>query len=145
MDKEDLMIGDLISIPLYADSENNIYYKVESLGDYCTINKGNYTLVSYDIIEPVEITPEILEKNGFKKDAFTNLSPDFYFYDDTCSISINLKSTCDKMKGIWAENKKNKHTITLGEERHAFQKFPLYVHELQHALKLCEIKKEIEL
>ena len=92
MDKEDLMIGDLISTPLYKDSENNIYYKVESLGDYCMINNGHSRVVSYDIIEPVEITPEILEKNGFKKDAFTNLSPDFYFYDDTCSISINLKT-----------------------------------------------------
>ena len=92
-----------------------------------------------------ELTPEILEKNGFKKDAFTNLSPDYYYEDDVCSIYINLNSTCDKEKSIWAENRNSKVSVSIVESRHSLPKKPLLIHQLQDTLRLCGIEKEIVL
>ena len=92
---------------------------------------------------PIPLTAEILEKNGFERDAFTNLSPDFFYEDDACSISINLNSTCDKCKSIWVKNRNLRITASIEESRHSLQKKPLLLHQLQHALRLCGIEKEI--
>ena len=100
-------------------------------------------IVERNKIEPIPIIPEILEKNGFKADAFTNLSPDYYYDDEVCSVCINLKSTCDKSKSIWVENKKNRFSVTVEESRHSLEKKPLMLHQLQNALRLCGIEKEI--
>lgn len=76
-------------------------------------------------IQPIPLTPEILEKNEF-----------FKSYDDD---GIHYKYTLIS-DGIG---------FSLKYVRSVFQWLgPLdfkYVHELQHALKLCGIKKEIEL
>ena len=69
----------------------------------------------------IELTPEILEKNGFSKN---------YHEDDLC-----YAQSCGDVIGIHIYG-----TNGLMEEMY-FK----YVHELQHALKLCGIKKEIEL
>ena len=98
-----------------------------------------------EVIHPIPLTPEILEKNGFKKDAFTNLSPDYYFNNDEYSICVNLNSTCDKSKSIWIEKRSNRFTVSIEESRHSLDKKPLYVYQLQHALRLCNIDKEIVL
>lgn len=74
---------------------------------------------------PIPLTPEILEKNGFTKDLdLDNVHYWFTLIDEHIRFSIL-------------------------HVRNVFQWLgPLdfkYVHELQHALRLCGIKKEIEL
>ena len=136
---KDLMIGDWV-----YNTHNRQNERVQEIGSGLVMLDYN-DLYEYDEIEPIPITPEILEKNGFKKDAFTNLSPDYYFGDDEYSICINLNSTCDKSKSIWIEKRSSRFTVSIEESRHSLDKKPLYVHQLQYALKLCGIKKEIVL
>ena len=89
-------------------------------------------------LEPIPLTPEILEKNGFTK--------------STPPSGIHAK--CYEL-----DNKKDKYNLTIAdynkykrlllnvdsEDSECFNIKCDYVHELQHALRLCKIEKEIEL
>lgn len=151
MKANEVMIGDWVWY-------NNQPHQIRQLGifgenrdgdDYPAVCVGKPNgvglILERNEIEPIPLTPEILENNGFKKDAFTNLSPDYYYYDDEYSMSINLNSTCDKSKSIWIEKRSSRFSVSIEESRNSLDKRPLYVHQLQHALRLCGIEKEIEL
>lgn len=79
-----------------------------------------------DDIVGIPITPEILERNGFKQN-------EMYF---VCQLDENFK--------LW-------YYPHLGSLRYEYNgelvaKFPdamNYVHQLQHALKMCNIDKKI--
>ena len=91
-----------------------------------------------DEIEPIPLTPEILEKNGFTK--------------STPPPGIHAK--CYEL-----DNKKDKYNLTIAdynkykrlllnvdsEDSECFNIKCEYVHELQHAFRMCGITKEIDL
>ena len=79
-------------------------------------------------LEPIEITPEILEKNGWK---FEN------GYSDTVD-SIGRMIEYYHFEGILRLYVDDKPYTTIGSGL-------MYVHQLQNALTLCGIDKEIEL
>lgn len=143
MKANELMIGDYISVKPSGMPIKVAAVHHKKVAYHAVINK--LTWVRESLLEPIPLTQEILEKNGFKRDAFTNLSPDFFYEDDACSVSINLNSTCDKCKSIWVENRNLRITASIEESRHALPKKPLLLHQLQHALRLCGIDKTIEL
>ena len=137
MTEKELMIGDWV---LYGQRFAIIK---ELCNGYvtilCSINGQNeYVKVTYDNIEPIPLTPEILEKNGFTK--------------STPPPGIHAK--CYEL-----DNKKDRYNLTIAdynkykrlllnvdsEDSECFNIRCDYVHELQHALKLCRIEKEIEL
>lgn len=95
--------------------------------DYVLLeSEGDGWKVSYEEIEPVPITAEILEMNGFVKD--------FYYYnldeeDGRCLQYYPLE---------WGLDRWYKDDIL-------FRCQCYYVHQLQQAFKLCGIDKEIEL
>lgn len=140
MKANELMIND------YVEVDGKIC-KVAFISQFGDINVeiDDTHSIETNNVNPIQLAPEILEKNGFKRNGFINISPDFYYYDDACQIDINFNSTCDKKKSIWVENRKNKISATIEEARHSLEKKPLYVHELHHLLGLCKIDKEIEL
>ena len=82
-------------------------------------------------LKPIPLTPEILEKNGFKKDEKVE---EMYY------LNWGIGNDCvsyDKETGIVRIFHVFGHLVFV---------LPLsYVHELQHALRLCGIKKEIML
>lgn len=80
-------------------------------------------------ISPLPITPEILEKNGFEIDS-----------DGAYTISQGWKQ--NDFYGNYIEIKNGEQTINGGEYELWEMK---YVHQLQHAMKLAGIDKEIEL
>lgn len=82
----------------------------------------------YPSIKPIPITPEILEKNGFEKQGF----PGWQIYTDKYMI-------------IWRNDYPNVLDIrSFSSECGSFHRQHIdYVHELQHALRLCNIVKEI--
>lgn len=137
MKKQDLMIGDWVRITPYdiIDQVDCLLteYAVTSHGDSC----GQY---DYKDIEPIPLTPEILEKNVFSKPADAG--------DGTliCGMSIPpYKLTFQSIFGLPVitiedvVDDDNLHTcLVLKDEIH-------FVHELQHALRLCGIEKEIVL
>lgn len=92
--------------------------------DVRTINDGNFHESEHpNWLEPIPLTPEILEKNGFVYNAipFTDGWEQFGLtlyrggngYRINCGINVSLIIDC--------------------------------VHQLQHALRLCGIEKEINI
>ena len=82
-------------------------------------------------LEPIEITPEILEKNGFYEDG------DGVYGDDNSYFIPIYSSGFDT--GTWETH--IEPTEGIGD----FYGELKYVHQLQNALTLCGINKEIEL
>ena len=81
--------------------------------------------------DPIPLTPEILEKNGFESD--TNI---FGLCDYELSESYILENRGDRFCFV----------KRIPGYRSTFYIIDIkYVHELQHALLLCGIEKEIEL
>ena len=81
--------------------------------------------------EPIPLTAEILEKNGFKEKGV------FYCLDTFDYYGLYI---CEITESIWRVQFYN-------HECSAFDSIICvgYVHELQHALRLCGIDKEIVL
>ena len=133
MKANDLMVGDWFQNPLgypykvksikcYNADKEDEYYKV--LG----VNKG--TEASFDVInaEPIPLSPEILEKNGFKKEGSW-----FVIEDDYYDVSIRqITESIWRVKYCNIEFSAFDSTLHIG-----------FVHELQHALRLCGVKHDI--
>ena len=82
--------------------------------------------------ESIPLTKEILEKNGWSGD----------YNEETDSVSHHFPEDTDFKLEIYVEGKTILWTINCYE----YEIIRLsYVHELQHALKLCKIEKQIEL
>jgi hypothetical protein len=107
----DLMIGDWVKC-------GRSYMKVTQLAED----------MDCDDIDPIIITPEILEKNGWR--SMKNGSGDFILTKPMAGNSATITKTI------------NGYEISHG----AFNGLSIhYVHQLQHALRLCGIEKEIKL
>lgn len=93
---------------------------------------GNMGVVEH--IQPIPLTKEILEKNGF--DCSDKEIARFDFMDGDYNGHFSLRAMYDKNTGI-------QH----GWAFYAFNVLVVldYVHELQHAMRLCGIKQEIKL
>lgn len=128
---EEISIGDWVSVLDYHHCDGSPYTgKVDGI-----IKKhGAYYLqfssaFSADIerCEPIPITPEILEKNGFERGEDKDL---WAWYSELERV-------------IWIEGSLTK-IISVFTDSH-FEGWCYDVHDLQHALKLCGISKNIEL
>ena len=108
-----------IPIKITNVSENCVSYYSNKLGSYITL--------SNEEIEPIPITLKILEKNGFEIDSNNSR---MLFHHDNYRLCYYLNSS----------NRFSSFNIT---NNSLVQKVIVNVHELQHALKLCEIDKEI--
>lgn len=125
MKANELMIGDWVLIngtPMQIQAINDIDGEIMA-GDelYCLIEDRVH---SEDKIEPIPLTKEILEKNGVE-----DFDCSFHFPEDDC-LWLELNWEEDGLK--WTVNCNEYDILPLD-----------YVHELQHALKLCGIDKEI--
>lgn len=111
MKANELMIGDWV----YAFGCKNVQVKEileDGIHDFTT-----YSLSPFDEIEPILLTPEILERNGWRYDE---LNGEFY----GAVTILGNKAPFLVLNGSVQVN---------------------YVHELQHALRICGIEKEIVL
>ena len=119
----DLMIGDWL---YYKGQFNAFPFKVESItkkkvGYYAEPNDHRIYYLRLSECKPIPLTPEILEKNGFVKESRENHGNNLQY--------------CILTDGLW---------IDISGENFFEGKLE-YVHQLQHALRLCEIEKEIVL
>ena len=128
MKATELMIGD------WVKPKNSAWpFKVSGISmEGVTKESSNY--YKCDEIEPISLTAEILEKNGFEKVLDNNKIPTY------------------RIK--WPPNSNYYFTILTGVDCYwnfdgyamavgAVQGKIDYVHQLQHALRICGIKKEI--
>lgn len=86
-------------------------------------------------LSPILLTPEILEKNGFEK-IIKNSLPEYH-------IKWPLNHDYDFV--VWTGVDGYWNPVGFGITAGGVQADVDYVHQLQHALKLCGIEKQIEL
>ena len=84
--------------------------------------QGDDWAISTDRVEPIPLTEEILEKNGFEKCKIPEIEYIGWRLNEEFSVELNAVDDFD-----WND-------VHIA-----------YVHQLQHALRLCGIKKEIEI
>lgn len=133
MKATDLMIGDWV---LYGQR----FAIIKEIGNgyitiLCSINGQNeYVEETYDNIEPITLTPEILEKNEWEK---RNDACIYYDSEHEYQIIFMLKEY--NYTHLYNYIDASIGCITIRE-------MPItYLHELQNLMRLCGIKKEIEL
>ena len=138
MKANEIQIGDWL---YYKGQFNAFPFKVESItkkkvGYHAEPNEHRMHYLRLSECKPIPLTPEILEKNGFEKVYDKYKLPNY---------RIKWKSYTDfyftvftGVDGYW--NPIGLNVITGGIPATVD-----YVHQLQNALRLCGIKKEIVL
>lgn len=128
MKETDLMIGDWVM----ADNE---LLKVSDILRYRIYAHDAVEYYPIENLEPILLTGEILKSNGFKHLDIS--SP-----KDTIKQFVWRYSTDSQNIDLYY----NKWTKDYMLESFRIHVFPIiYVHELQHALRMGKIEKEIEL
>lgn len=114
MKVEDLMIGDWY------------WWEAEGKKYPMQVTKDTFRLSDEDIsnFQPIPLTPEILEKNGLTNDPYGC----HFKEDEYMALEISVEE-----EGVYWTISYNEYSILKLK----------YVHQLQHALKLCGIDKEI--
>ena len=125
MDINELMIGDWVTGKKWIENpfkltrindNGKYYYGVTSKG----LQVGPFLIEEF---KPIPITPEILKKNGFVYDNYYHC----WIYDEFTINYGHLLEDNDYLF-IWVADTPKKL---------------IYVHELQHTLRLCKIEREI--
>lgn len=125
MKASDLMIGDWVKVEQTTEVVNakvlgvykdGINYEV----NYSSVRATNQ--IHTDYVSPIKLTEEILVSNGFGK------MNNRYFFGQ-----VDIK----ELKDFWVVTI-IKYDVDVDINIH-------YVHQLQHLLRLCGVKKEIEL
>ena len=125
MKATELMVGDWVLCP------DNMQRQVRYLQVRPSVIGIGGSSYDEDEIQPIPLTPEILEQNGLKIDKYKGgFFPACFKEDEHYDVEIEMKDE----EIAWS--------INCGEY---WIKRLNYVHELQHALRLFGIKKDIEL
>ena len=141
MKANELMIGDWVSL-------EGTPAKTRGVEIYCSdlYVQTNLTDAWYMYnFEPIPLTPEILEKNGFdvvRGNRIMGLQ-----VSDRCTLRIGegMEEMRVEMQN-WGETEERKWFIEIRNLGSIIlQLYIGYTHELQHVLRLCKIEKEIVL
>lgn len=134
MKVNELMIGDWVKIKNLKNPIRQITCIDERLGKVDFLDDKELIITSIDNVLPIPLTEEILEKNGFEEDDYFFK---YIFYFDNRRVKSSSIEVVPQ-DGNWNEIEMNiysgKADISSSVE---------YVHELQHALRLCGVDKEI--
>ena len=143
MKANELMIGDWV----YAiDGDNKKHpCRIATLEYDSTNERDDFSIdfygTDYDVewpdvafmVEPIPVTPEILEKNGFVQNPRSKSRRSHQICTDSVYIS-------------WWRGRLNiLFKPFIGHSTNHVNVDGKYVHELQHALRICGIEKEIVL
>ena len=138
MKANELMIGDWVLCDENAQGEyefdnvNYQPYQIKNGEDIDYAIERNLT-GDADVYQPIPLTAEILEKNGWEYSEYTGDEMFTWPLDDDIEMPFRLV----------VDYNGNKYWITVGVGNYLT---PInYVHELQHALRLCGIEKDITL
>ena len=98
-------------------------------------------LYDYDEIEPIPLTKEMLEQNGFKlREGCTSA---WDWHNGETSIHISGNHTCPIGQTLTIYTPGGTAGAAFSSHRTISDLKIRGVHELQHALRLCHINKEI--
>lgn len=143
MKTQQLMLGDWVSHNGTPKTVDVIWGKEVSLDDPTKVWGSIYTdKFNEDEIEPIPLTPEILKKNGFTGGEYKSWTGDVWYLEEEGFRKIGLTMS-RKESTLWGEKIKPLYPDSIG---HNFSVPNIkFVHELQHALRLCGINKEIKI
>lgn len=143
MKANELMVGDWVQFTSeqWLTEEDACPLKVTCVGEpkypdfypYIRI-EGRNENYHIDLFQPISLTTEILEKNGFSGKMYAiceideNRKLQFYYHEH-------------RLKLYWVGVDEYNNSSVVTDE--IFRCHCHYVHELQHALKLCHIEKTI--
>lgn len=135
MKANELMVGDWVYVAHNGKASH--FGKVTSLlssGAVETEIDGSFALSSS--VDSIPITPEILEKNGF-----TNYGESWYIANakDCVMIGFHMYETTINV----SKDRISFYKSIPCEYRSCYSNRKVFVHELQHTLRLCRIDKEI--
>lgn len=136
MKANELMIGDWVCTEHDAIPRQIDWIRTGEVG--LLWNK----VVTPPYLVPIPLTPEILEKNGFEKLGYEGW--EFDSEEET-------RRDCPNYQIIWRRDYPSPHNTNLKITSFIagignFRSFNIkFVHELQHALRICKIEKEIVL
>ena len=126
MKAEELMIGDWVCFD--GDTSHECPVQIDGISKEEAGVGGDW----YDIWEPIPLTEEILKKNA--DDVYERCENGYSLFG-IGEFPNNIEVTIYPKGGVeW----------TINGNEYAIAELT-YVHELQHALRLCGIKKEIVL
>ena len=156
MKAKDLMIGDWVrekgsKLPPLRYTGEIFHFKPIEGEPYirlrCMWNKTDGLDISETYIEPIPLTPEILEKNGFKIDKNETYCKRYFFACNLDKVPQTVVEfsfygegvSADTLFKCWTkpESCDGENSIHICDLKS--------VHELQHALRLCGIEHEITL
>lgn len=144
MKANELMIGDWVQNPLGWKAQVQSIRYVNTIKDewewLVKIGINNETFqgnLSLNEIGAIPLTPEILEKNGFKDVSTHTLKG-----AETYQLSIGDYKLTYKLGDYFTVDSFDDKWWRLFETRFCYK---WAVHQLQHALRLCGIEKEIVL
>lgn len=140
---EEISIGDWVNIPNYYWDESPHVGQVDGI----VKKHGTYYLqfsdafsAEIDRCKPIPITPEILEKNGFVVNKRIYPYPYYEYINKEDELKVGFAFPQGNRTSY------NEPWVYIDSEYVLVEHLPcIYVHELQHALKLCGISKNIEL
>ena len=90
-----------------------------------------------DKVLPIPLTPEILEKNGFNEYIPENHLETVYACQDVS------KAVADELYALWPYQDGSFYLLLRVNGKDMVRIDIHYIHQLQHALRLCGIEKEI--
>lgn len=124
MKATDLMIGDWVKIKGHLDYDKvQEIARDENMQWYISFACSATLFRAYEF-EPIPLTPEILEKNGFIK--VNSQRYDYGSPDNDCYVKVNPKKNMIHVNGRNANSNLYSHS---------------FVHELQRALRLCGLNE----
>lgn len=143
MRAEDLMVGDWVICTYPSINKPVKVIEIKTVSDEelkVVINDNGIRLVfRRTYIDPIPLTPEILEKNGFIK----RYNYQWKYRDNSCTIVISIAPQIEidgEMLGTPPIN-----VILEGALFNINMTSDMCVHQLQHAINLCGITKEIQI
>ena len=143
MKTSELMIGDLI---MYR-GEPIMVYEIDDYYERINTEPDGYnaiTCVEISEVMPILPTPEILMKNGFEKTLDEDDIECYRYYNRAADGYIKI-TLYDNGDGSWSVEIVNYDKFNDNEIRYKNEFSFLKIHQLQHALRLCEIDKEIKI
>lgn len=129
MKANELMIGDWVLFSGKPKRVESIFVSDNGVEQIYVFGNTSQVSTINAYIQPIPLTEEILEKNGFEYDD-TNIGWGLGTHDFMIELGHIPFEEDEDYLFVWVADKRARLD---------------YVHELQHALRLCRIDKEIEL
>ena len=133
-----LMVGDWVNVDGKAGKIAFV-----SNTDFVNVEIDDTLSIETENPEPIPLTADLLEKNGFnvvhnKRSVTCDVRTEYYHI----KIEFTDKIAIEIHNAITGKDGKGRHDlVSFGRDWFDV----LNVHQLQHALKLCNIQKEIQL